>query len=123
MKKCLFSIFMIGCFVFSGCISYLVYDKNISDEDTFIIRVHNDFTVVSLNDKRVNWNRKIWGINLFKESNFNVVKIPAGEHKLILKYPYARDNIELIENFKAGEQYTLRPLVSNNTVSVMVTRY
>ena len=135
MKKyMLFMLAVSGFLLLSGCATNIVYDRSIPDDETCYIRIHRDLTVVKFNERNVRWKIRFLGYNLFKEENFAVVRIPIGEHKMILNYSSSGSDgmrnytktakgLELNYDFKAGITYTLRPMIMGNMVGVMVVRF
>jgi hypothetical protein len=96
--------------IFPGCASnYYVYDKTIPEEQLCTLKITKDYNVVKFNESKVRW--------MTIRSDEATVKIPAGEHKLIVDYfhydyigggtySYRRaDNIEITFEFKPGKTY------------------
>jgi len=131
MNKKKFSILVITGFILTCCATNIVYDRSIPDDETCYIRIHSNLTVVKFDERNVGWKIRFLGYNLFKDENFAVVRIPIGEHKMILNYSSSGTDglrnytktakgLELNYIFKAGETYSLRPTIRGNTVGVIV---
>jgi hypothetical protein len=117
-------------FLFFGCglsskavVKNHVYDVSIPEEETCILKYSARLTVVQFNEIKVNWN-SIW-------RDGSVVKIPAGEHTLIVNYEsstrmgsYIRtqtaDGLTISHEFHSGKTYELIPLIGGNRIALII---
>jgi len=67
----------------SGCTSSkYVYDKSIPEDQLCILKIPLNCSVVRFNDSKTHWNDTIF----YGFRKDTMVKIPAGEHTLIIDY-------------------------------------
>jgi len=136
MKKIIFGIFMVLTIVLiTSCLTNnIVYDRKIPAEETCILRIPENYTVVNFNGKSVKWKTSIWGFNLFPGKSIAAVKIPAGEHTIIVNYKRQTQIGDRIETqmatgisvtyeYEAGNTYSLMPMIFGNTMIIRIRKH
>ncbi|MDR0321788.1 MAG: hypothetical protein LBI28_09815 [Treponema sp.] len=126
-------VLFIGLFM-GGCASNnFVYDRSIGEESICLLKIPDDFTVVKFDGKNVKWKTSVWGLNITQKKKVATVKIPAGEHKLIVNYlqrtnlgTYTRisraDGIELSFDFQPGNAYSLLPIILGDRITLIIRK-
>ena len=134
MKKIIFAVFMvIAAALFSGCATKNVTYVKATVEDTSILKVPENLTVVSFNDNRVRWKTSIWYFPIVNYKKFVAVKIPAGESTLVVDYNWRSDTgthvhtrtakgIVVTHDFQPGSTYELIPLIFGDRITIMVRK-
>jgi hypothetical protein len=122
-----FGFIVLFC-VFIGCASQppaepVIWDENIPKEQTTVISLAGDITVLGYNNNDVRWNR---------DTN---ATIPAGDTSLIvtarfygINKTYTSGLLNITYNFEAGKSYSVKPyfkedmwLQSKNKFYIQVT--
>jgi len=119
----------------TGCASnYHVFDKSIPEENLSIIKIPGELSVVKFDDTNVKWHTSFWGLYVNPDEYIVTVKIPAGEHTLIVNYlsevnhgSYKEirkaDGIEIKYDFQEKNTYKLFPrIVGASRVAVIVEK-
>jgi hypothetical protein len=130
-------VFVLFCGLFlTGCVSNNhVFDKSITEENLSILKIPPELSAVKFDDTKVKWHTNPWGFYLNSSEMIVTVKIPAGEHTLIVNYfstenhgSYTQtrtaDGIEVKYDFQPGITYKLSArMVGYNKIAVIVEEY
>jgi len=143
MKIFKMMFFITGILIFSGCATNkFIYDKAILEDSQCILKIPEDITVVKFDDKKVYWKvgynifHSIIDSFAFNKNRMATVKIPAGDHTLIVNY-YSRkimpsgynvntitvrkaEGIEVTRNFQSGKTYTLSSFILGDKITVFI---
>jgi hypothetical protein len=138
-KQLFFTGFLFVLFIglsLTGCASTnYVFDKSIPEENLSIIKFPFTLSIVKFDDKDVKWTPDyIWGYYPDKDKLAITVKIPAGEHTLIINY-YSSENrgaytetrtakgIEIKYDFQPGNTYSITPaIVGYNKMTIRIDK-
>jgi hypothetical protein len=119
----------------AGCVSaYYVFDKSIPAENLSVLKLPLELSVVKFDDTDVKWQN---GFGYYTDGSqiASSVKIPAGEHTLIVNYYIQKRNgqftetitakgIEVKYDFQPGITYKLSThMVGYNKIAVIVEKY
>ena len=123
----LISIFFISFFIF-GCSSTpkigIIYDSTIPDEQSSILFIPSELTVIRFNEETVSW-KSGWGVN---------VRIPAGEHTLVIDYRSVTvqgswrtistaEGLNVTFDYKPGITYELHPIAGLGVVERVIGNF
>jgi len=125
-------VLFIGLFL-TGCASgNYVFDKSIPKENLSILKLPLELSVVKFDDQDVKW---VAGFGYYTSGSTTAasVKIPAGEHTLIVNYFLQRNNgqfretttangIEVKYDFQPGVTYKLYTHMFGNKIAVTVEK-
>jgi len=119
----------------TGCATIYVFDKSIPEENISTIKFPVILSIVKFDDKDVKWTPDyIWGYYPDKNEPAITVKIPAGEHTLIVNYhdyenrgayteTRTAKGIEIKYDFQQGNTYSLTPaIVGYNKVAIRINK-
>jgi len=121
-------VLFIGLFI-TGCISNdYDFDKSIPEENLSTIRLLNHLTVVKFDNENVNWKVSSGILSLNPKTEV-IIRIPEGEHTLIMNYfcqidygTYTQtqkaDEFELKINFQPEYTYILTPVEIGDEISI-----
>jgi len=127
-------VIFIGLFL-TGCASgNYIFDKSIPKENLSVLKLPLALSVVKFDDKDVKWQP---GFGYYTDSTTTAatVKIPSGEHTLIVNYYIQKRNgqftetttakgIEVKYDFQPGITYKLSShMVGYNKIAVIVEKY
>jgi hypothetical protein len=129
IKTFIFISLVLGM-ILSGCTSSMyVYDKTIPEDQLCTLKIPLVCSVVKFNDSITHWNDTIfYG---FKKDT--MVKIPAGEHTLIINYFNQEsigyrtfritkaENIKITYEFQPGKTYEIFSRINGNEVYITIT--
>jgi len=119
-------VLFIGLFL-TGCAgNNFVFDRSVTEENSCILKLSNDYTVVKFDDKKVMWKTSL-------KKGEATVRIPAGVHTLIVDYlsvvnfgTYKQvkqaDGIEVKYNFEAGSTYSFYNLIINEKMTLYLRK-
>jgi len=126
-------VLFIGLFL-AGCASNnFVFDRSIKEENSCILKLSDDYMVVKFDGKKVRWKTSSFGLSKTSKRNEATVKIPAGEHTLIVDYfnetnfgtykiKRKDDGIEVKYNFEAGSTYSFYNLIINEKMTLYLRK-
>jgi hypothetical protein len=116
--------------ILSGCTSSkYVYDKSIPEEQLCILKIPLNCSVVRFNDSKTHWNDTMF----YGFRKDTMVKIPAGEHTLIIDYFNQEligyrtfritkaENIKITFEFQPGKTYEIFSRIIGNEVHLTIT--
>jgi hypothetical protein len=139
----LFLVFIILLSFPSCATNKFNYDKKIPEEQQCVLVIPEDFTIVKFNERTVRWKvgyNMFYTIidNLTQNKREAVVKIPEGEHTLIINYKnetvtptgynaYSRrirsaEGIVVTYDFLHGNTYKLVPIIIGDRITIIIRR-
>jgi hypothetical protein len=136
-KRSFFTGFIFVLFIgliLMGCASNnFVFDRSIKEENSCILKLSDDYMVVKFDDKKVRWKTSSFGLSKTSKKNEVTVKIPTGEHTLIVDYfnetnfgTYKQvrkvDGIVVKYNFEAGSTYSFYNLIINEKMTLYLRK-
>jgi hypothetical protein len=128
--KAFIFISLVFVMIISGCTSSkYVYDKSIPEDQLCILKIPLVCSVIRFDDSKTHWNDTIfYG---FKKDT--MVKIPAGEHTLIINY-FNQElignnmfritkayNFEIVYEFQPGKTYEIFSRINGDKIYLTIT--
>ena len=117
MAKSIYIAFFvsISLVLLAGCSTKIgVYDTSVPYDQMCTLIIDKELYVHQIDGNDVNWYYRPF-------TNRVVVKIPAGYHKFVMNYTAKgrySNNISYRYVFEAGKSYVMKPIISDNQVTI-----